>query len=47
VTAARAALPSAQRALDRTARRNIIHPRTAARYKARLAHAITKITPTA
>jgi len=42
--AAAAALPAAQRALDRTARRNILHPRTVARQKSRLQQALAKIS---
>lgn len=43
-SAATTAWPAAQRALDRVARRNILHPRTAARQKSRLQLAIQKIT---
>lgn len=38
--------PAAQQALDQVARRNILHPRTVARQKSRLQHAIQKITAT-
>jgi small subunit ribosomal protein S20 len=41
--AATAALPKAQAALDRAARRNIIHPNKAARRKSRLLKAISKL----
>lgn len=41
--AALAAYPAAQRALDRTGRRNILHPRTVARQKSRLQKAIAKL----
>jgi len=37
------ALPKAQAALDRAARRNIIHPNKAARKKSRLLKAIAKL----
>lgn len=38
------AFPAAERALDRTARHNILHPRNAARQKSRLQQAIKKIS---
>lgn len=41
-----AAYPAAQRALDRTARRNILHPTTAARQKSRLRKAIQRVSAT-
>lgn len=42
-TGATAALVTAQKNLDRAARRNIIHPNVAARKKSRLSRAIAKI----
>ena len=44
VKTAIAAFPAAQRALDRSARRNILHPKKAARQKSRLQHAIAKLS---
>lgn len=44
VQAAVAAFPAAERALDRTARHNVLHPKTAARQKSRLQAAIKKMS---